>query len=110
LDKSGRYFRLLQKSTKVSDKSALLTALSTQEGSCLLAAGAPTNRDNIVLRTEARPIKIKRAAVAIDEAPPSALSGWRFEVFFLPWTKSIVSVRPIPPKDAARKRAKKLPT
>jgi hypothetical protein len=57
----------------------------------------PTNRDNIVLRTKERPMKIKRAAIAIAEAPFSALRAWRFEVFFLPWTGSVVSVRPIPP-------------
>jgi hypothetical protein len=57
----------------------------------------PTNRDNIVLRTPDRPMKIKRAAIAIAEAPFSALRAWRFEVFFLPWTQTVVSVRPIAP-------------
>jgi hypothetical protein len=61
----------------------------------------PTNPDNVVLRSDVRPLKIKRAAIAIAEAPFSELRAWRFEVFFLPWTGSVVSVRPIAPRDAA---------
>jgi hypothetical protein len=57
----------------------------------------PTNRENVVLASDDRRRKIKRAAVAIAGAPFSVLRAWRFEVYVLPWTGSVVSVRPVPP-------------
>ncbi len=59
----------------------------------------PTNRDNLVLESEGRPLKIKRAAIAIAEAPFSALRAWRFEVHFVPWTRSVLAVRPLAPPE-----------
>jgi hypothetical protein len=60
----------------------------------------PTSRDNLVLESEGRrPLKIKRAAITIAEAPFSELRAWRFEVHFLPWTRSVVAVRPLPPSE-----------
>lgn len=62
----------------------------------------PTNRDNLVLEMEGRrSLKIKRAALTLAEAPFSELRGWRFEVHFLPWTRSVVAVRPVPPADVS---------
>jgi hypothetical protein len=57
----------------------------------------PANRDNVVLRIDDGPLRIKRAAFSIPSAPLSVLRSWRFEVYLVPWTRSIVAVRPVPP-------------
>jgi hypothetical protein len=57
----------------------------------------PMNADNLIFESKARPLKIKRGALAIAEAPPSVLRKWRFEVHFLPWTRNIMTIRPMPP-------------
>jgi len=64
----------------------------------------PTNRDNLVLENEGRPWKVKRAALTIPEAPFATLRAWRFEVHFVPWTRSVVAVRPVAPSDSEGER------
>jgi hypothetical protein len=64
----------------------------------------PMNADNLVFESKARPLKIKRGAIAISEAPASVLRKWRFEVHFLPWTRNVITIRPIPPSKKKKKK------
>ena len=60
----------------------------------------PTSSEHFVLESDARPLKIRRAALAVHEAPSSAFLGWRFEVHYVPQTREVITVRPLRPRGA----------
>lgn len=58
----------------------------------------PNNKEQFILESEARPLKLRRAALTIEEAASSTFRGWRYEVYFVPRSRNIVTVRPLRPR------------